>query len=49
MFWADFLLSFLVAIVFSLILVGLLGRRYPGYQKAWPGIFFFFLVLFLSA
>ena len=50
MFWFDFLAALVVAIVLSLLLVGVFGRRYPTTDAAaWPGALFFFFIIFLFA
>jgi hypothetical protein len=46
---ADLVFSFVVALIFTLILVPLMGWRRPGHEAPWPTVFFVFLLTFLVA
>ena len=49
MFAVDLAFAFIIALVFTVILVALLGWRRPGYEATWRTAFFVFLLLFLFA
>lgn len=49
MFVAELLFALAIALIFTVILVPLMGWRRPGYEATWPTVFFVFLLLFLFA
>jgi hypothetical protein len=49
MFAVDLAFAFIVALVFTAILVPLMGWRRPDYKATWRTAFFVFLLLFLFA
>jgi hypothetical protein len=48
MLFGELVLAFIVAVVFSLLLAGLLGWERPGRQGFWPSLLFLFFLLFLT-
>ncbi len=45
MIWSEILLSLVIALVVSLVTVGMLGWRHPNRLDIWPaGVFMFFIV-----